>query len=91
MNLAARGSLNFNLRSVSPKSFYPKGFPMKNFFQKHTKKLVAAGVAVYGTVASAALTAPTIATTDYETVAGAMLVGGAVMWAIRKALRLAGV
>lgn len=61
------------------------------FFQKHTKKLVAAGLAVYGVAANAALTAPTVSTTDYETVAGAMLVAGAVMWAIRKALRLGGV
>lgn len=60
-------------------------------FQKHSKKLVVAGLAVYGAAANAALTAPTIVTTDYETVAGAMLVGGAIMWAIRKALRLAGV
>ena len=38
--------------------------------------------------ANAALTAPTIATTDFETVAGAVLGAAAVMWGIRKAIRL---
>ena len=38
--------------------------------------------------ASAALTAPTISTTDYETIAGAVLIAAAVMWAIKKALGL---
>lgn len=63
---------------------------MKNL-KKYSKRLALAGVAIYGAAANAALTAPTVATTDYETVAGAMLLAGAVMWAIRKALRLGGV
>lgn len=63
---------------------------MKNV-KKYSKRLALAGVAIYGAAANAALTAPTIATTDFETVAGALLVAGGVMWAIRKALRLAGV
>ena len=38
--------------------------------------------------ANAALTAPTIATTDFETVAGAVLAAAAVFWGIRKAIGL---
>ncbi len=49
---------------------------------------VATGAAVLATQAFAALTAPTISTTDFETVAGAVLVGAAVMWAIKKAMGL---
>lgn len=63
---------------------------MKNV-KKYSKRLALAGVAIYGAAANAALTAPTISTTDFETVAGVLLVAGGVMWAIRKALRLAGV
>lgn len=50
--------------------------------------LATAGFAFLGTQASAALTAPTLATTDFETVAGAVIVALAVMWAIKKALGL---
>lgn len=49
---------------------------------------VATGAAVLATQASAALTAPTIGTTDFETIAGAVLVAAAVMWAIKKAMGL---
>ena len=49
--------------------------------------VVAVGLAV-GSSASAALTAPTIATTDFETIAGAVILALAVMWAIKKALGL---
>ena len=46
-------------------------------------------VALVGTTAAnAALTAPTIATTDFETVAGAVLAAAAVFWGIRKAIGL---
>ena len=58
---------------------------------KSIKSKIAFGVAaasVLAANASAALTAPTISTTDYETIAGAVLVAAAVMWAIRKALGL---
>ncbi|MDD2358722.1 MAG: hypothetical protein PHX13_12505 [Thiovulaceae bacterium] len=50
--------------------------------------VVTGAVLAVGTSASAALTAPTIATTDFETVAGAVIVALAVMWAIKKALGL---
>ncbi|MDD5157786.1 hypothetical protein [Sulfurimonas sp.] len=54
------------------------------------ERLIAAGVAVTAVAsqASAALTAPTIATTDFETVAGAVLIAAAVMWSIKKAMGL---
>lgn len=55
------------------------------------KKVLSAlslGLAFLGTQASAALTAPTMSTTDFETVAGAVIVALAVMWAIKKALGL---
>lgn len=39
------------------------------FFQKHTKKLVAAGLAVYGAAANAAVTMPTPSYTDIESAA----------------------
>lgn len=54
------------------------------------ERLIAAGVAVtvVASQASAALTAPTIGTTDFETIAGAVLVAAAVMWAIKKAMGL---
>ncbi len=45
------------------------------------------GVAM-ATSASAALTAPTLATTDFESVAGAVIIALGVMWAIKKALGL---
>ena len=50
--------------------------------------LVALGAAVAVSQSFAALTAPTIDTTDYETVAGAVLAALAVMWAIKKAVGL---
>jgi hypothetical protein len=55
------------------------------------KKILALGsvaLAFLGTQASAGLTAPTLATTDFETVAGAVIVALGVMWAIKKALGL---
>ena len=57
--------------------------------KKFTKVLGFAAV-VGATASNAALTAPTIATTDFETVAGAVLTAAAVFWGIRKALRLIG-
>lgn len=56
-----------------------------------TKSILVAGsivVLTLATSASAALTAPTLATTDFETVAGAVIVGLGVMWGIKKALGL---
>jgi photosystem II stability/assembly factor-like uncharacterized protein len=63
--------------------------PKMNFRQR----LILAGVAVTAVAsqASAALTMAPIATSDFETVAGALLLAGGVMWAIKRALRLAGV
>lgn len=58
-------------------------------FSATGKFLAVASVAGF-TMANAALTAPTIDTTDFETVAGAVLVAAAVMWGIRKAIRLVG-
>ena len=53
------------------------------------KKLLAVFFGLFIVVNSVfALDAPTIATTDYETVAGAVLGALAVMWAIKKALGL---
>ncbi len=57
--------------------------------KKFTKVLGLMGV-VGVTAANAALTAPTIATADFETVAGAVLAAAAVMWGIRKAINLVG-
>lgn len=64
---------------------------MSSFIRKNAKKLVAVGVAVYGAAANAALTAPSLSTTDFETVAGAVIVALGVMWAIKKALGLVAV
>ncbi len=58
-------------------------------FSTTGKFLAVASIAGF-TMANAALTAPTIDTTDFETVAGAVLVAAAVMWGIRKAIRLVG-
>jgi len=55
--------------------------------KKFSKVLGLAGV-IGVTAANAALTAPTIATTDFETVAGAVLAAAAVFWGIRKAIGL---
>lgn len=60
---------------------------MKNL-KKYSKRLALAGVAIYGVAANAALTAPTLATTDFETVAGVVLVASGVMWGIKKAIGL---
>lgn len=59
-------------------------------FKSMKTKLVAVVLTagVVATQASAALTAPTIGTTDFETIAGAVLVAAAVMWAIKKAMGL---
>lgn len=62
-----------------------------NRVQSFYKKIgvVATGAVVtLGSQASAALTAPTLATTDFETIAGAVIVALGVMWAIKKALGL---
>jgi hypothetical protein len=42
------------------------------------------------TTANAALTAPTIATADFEAIAGSVLAAAAVFWGIRKAINLVG-
>lgn len=60
---------------------------MKNV-KKYSKRLALAGVAVYGAAANAALTAPTLSTADFETVAGVVIVATAVMWGIKKAIGL---
>lgn len=69
MNLAARGSLNFNLRSVSPKSFYLKGFPMEKVTLTQKIALVGAGVVTLASNAAAAVTMPTPSYTDIEAAA----------------------
>lgn len=59
-------------------------------FKSFKSKLIA-GVAVAGVVvsnASAALTAPTLDTTDFTTIAGAVIVALGAMWAVKKALGL---
>lgn len=61
-----------------------KGFIMKN---KLLITVIGFGVAM-ATSASAALTAPTLSTTDFEAVAGAVVLALGVMWAIKKALGL---
>lgn len=68
---------------VSPTFLY-KGFIMKN---KLLFTVIGLGVAM-ATSASAALTPPTLSTTDFEAVAGAVVVALGVMWAIKKALGL---
>lgn len=55
---------------------------------KKVLSFLSLGLAFLGTQASAALTAPALATTDFETVAGAVIVALAVMWAIKKAIGL---
>jgi len=58
---------------------------------KSLKSKLIAGVAVAGVVvsnASAALTAPTLDTTDFTTIAGAVIVALGAMWAVKKALGL---
>jgi hypothetical protein len=46
------------------------------------------GLALSNSAFAAGLTAPTIDTTDFMTVAGAVIVALGVMWAIKKALGL---
>lgn len=67
MNAAVIETLNFQSFYVSPTLF--KGFPMKNAFRKNAKKFLAAGAAVYGAAANAAVTMPTPAYTDIEAAA----------------------
>lgn len=55
---------------------------------KKVLSFLSLGLAFLGTQASAALTVPALATTDFETVAGAVIVALAVMWAIKKAIGL---
>lgn len=50
--------------------------------------LVALGSAVLVTGANAALTAPTIDTGDFTTIAGAVILAAGVFWGIRKAIGL---
>ncbi|HOI83423.1 MAG TPA: hypothetical protein PKW30_03850 [Campylobacterales bacterium] len=52
--------------------------------------LIAGGVIASNAMAAGALTVNPLATDDFVAVAGAVLVAGAVMWSIRKALRLIG-
>lgn len=83
MMLALTGSLKFYPFIVSPKSSSFKGFPVK----QNVLMALVAGLAL-ACNASAALTPPTIATTDFETIAGSVLVALGVMWAIKKAIGL---
>lgn len=53
---------------VSPK-IKLKGSPMKNRFRKIAAKVAAAGLAVYGAAANAAVTMPTPSYTDIEAAA----------------------
>lgn len=59
-------------------------------FRGMTQKLIigVTAVAVAASQAQAALTVPTLSTSDYEAVAGAVLVGLAVFWGIKKAISL---
>ena len=59
---------------------------VKSFYTKIG--VVATGAAVMASNASAALTAPTLDTSDFTTVAGAVIVALGAMWAIKKALGL---
>ena len=65
---------------------------MRKMFQKINKKVVAAGVAVYGVSASAAITAPdfTAAGTDVGTVVGAILGFLAIVFGFRKVMSMMG-
>jgi len=75
---------------VSPKiSFNPKGFPMSKVKSFYTKiGVVVTGAAVMASNASAALTAPTLDTADFTTVAGVVLLALGSMWGIKKAIGL---
>lgn len=53
---------------VSPINSF-KGFPMQKRFKKLTAQAVAAGLAVYGAAANAAVTMPTADYTDIEAAA----------------------
>ena len=83
--LALTGSLKLPF-DVSPKTSPLKGSNMKNFMTK--LGVVATGAAVLASNASAALTAPTLDTADFTTVAGVVIVALGAMWAIKKALGL---
>lgn len=52
--------------------------------------LIAGGILASNAMAAGALTVTSLATDDFVAVAGAVLVAGALMWSIRKALRLIG-
>ncbi len=55
---------------------------------KKFSKVLGLGVLAATGVANAALTAPTIDTTNYETIAGAVLVALGVFYGIKKAISL---
>ena len=59
-------------------------------FRGMTQKLIigVTAVAVAASQAQAALAAPTLSITDYEAVAGAVLLGLALIWGIKKAISL---
>lgn len=61
---------------------------MKKFVLFFLAMLTALQTSVF---AAPTLTVGTLSTDDFVAVAGAVLVAGAVMWSIRKALRLIGV
>jgi hypothetical protein len=85
MNGALMGFLDYSIHVSRPKS-YPKGFPM---FKTHAKKLVAAGLAVYGAVANAAVSVPTTADVDYtsaELAAGVLMLVLVTVLLIKKAI-----
>jgi len=57
--------------------------------KRYSKKLLALmAMGLTAAQAQAALTVPTLSTSDYEAVAGAVLVGLAVFWGIKKAISL---
>lgn len=88
MNLATRGSLKCQ-RDVSPKSFYPKGFPMLKSFKAKLALGVVAVAALSSNVMAGGLTVPTsIDTADFMAVAGIVVVASAAMWGVKKAIGL---
>jgi hypothetical protein len=89
ISIHARGLLKFNTKGYQMDN---RNIPSRDDRVENAKgsALALGAVALTGlsSVANAALTAPTLATTDFETVAGAVLVALGVMWAIKKAIGL---